>query len=110
MKTYACPGCGDRIVYSAQTRCIKCGVLMHALDGIIHGGGVTAIWRDGKEIWSGSAHEAVELLATLLPEENADYSYRGWTIEECDADGRTIRIKSPSGHVRRVEFAGKGNV
>lgn len=39
---------------------------MHVLDGVIRGGGVMAIWRDGREVWSGTGLEAVELLQKLI--------------------------------------------
>lgn len=68
MKTYACPGCGDRyqVTTDYETDCQNCGREMHALDGIVRGGGVMAIWRDGHEVWSGTGFDAVELLQKLI--------------------------------------------
>lgn len=66
MKTYACPGCGDRVQTECEIDCRACNRAMIVLDGIVRGGGVMAIWRDGREVWSGTGLEAVELLADHL--------------------------------------------
>ena len=69
MKTYACGKCGNRMecqCFTGQLPCRECGTEMHILDGIVRGGGVMAIWLDGREVWSGTGLEAVELLADHL--------------------------------------------
>lgn len=89
MKTYACPGCGDRVQTDCEIDCRACNRAMRVLDGIISGGGVKAIWRDGKEVWSGTAMEAVELLAKYLqPSCTIDAKRAQLAIDTIDGYGK----------------------
>lgn len=66
MKTYACGKCGDRVKLDDAMDIPCCGSVMHELDGIISGGGVKQIWRDGQMVWQGNHVEAVEWIAGHL--------------------------------------------